>query len=148
MAWVNDNYIIDNNNGPDGDGGIDCYGVDQINVFKNSLVNTGESSIYTATPGCTHMAIWGNDIHNSNEWGIDVTLGASNVTIASNLVNGAHYATMVLWQVSNVTVQYNTMLNGNISGTAPCRSIVVDTVTGYTIDNTNDVDSGPLYCLR
>ena len=149
FAWIGDNYIIGRNNGPGGDGGIDCYGTDEITIYRNTLADTGKSSIYTGSPGCTNMSIWGNDIHNSNEFAVDITLGANHVYVGGNLIDRTALAAMVFWQADNVTVEYNSMLNGHaFPPSVPCKSIVVDTVPSISINNTNHVDSGPLYCFR
>jgi hypothetical protein len=144
-----DNYVVGEGNGPGGDGSIDCYNSTDVVVANNRIDHAGPSAIYTGPDGCQNYTVKDNYIYDAGEWGIDVTHGASHVVVDNNYIDGTYYAAMVLWQVNDVDVTNNVMLNGHTRGSdVPCATIVVDSSTQVDIDSSNTSDSSPLYCNR
>ncbi|MEM1089099.1 MAG: right-handed parallel beta-helix repeat-containing protein [Pseudomonadota bacterium] len=147
-VFVFDNDITGRNNGPGGDGGIDCYNSTNVSIFSNTSVNSGESAIYTAPNpmGCTGIAVWDNQVTGSNEWGIDL-VDANGAFVHANTVISSNFGAMVLWDSTNADVQWNTFTNNNGSGVGTCQGLNKKGNTSGLIF-ANNVGNPTLQCIR
>lgn len=124
--WINrsDNVLFTNNNvtgrnnGPGGDGGVDCYASSDVIIRNSTIVNAGESAVYTtlnADPNsfaCKNVVISDNTIRNSQEWGIDMR-GLDGALIRRNTVENCRFPAVSLWDSINTRVIDNAMNNNN-----------------------------------
>lgn len=124
--WMNrsDNILFENNtvtgrnNGPGGDGGVDCYASSDVIIRNNTVTNAGESAIYTTLNSepnsfaCKNAVISDNTIRNSQEWGID-TRGLDGALIRRNLIENCNFPAMSIWNAANSRVIDNVMNNNN-----------------------------------
>jgi len=147
---VEDNVITGRNNGPGGDGGIDCYGSANVVVRRNNLSQTGESAIYSTfgapgTTACRNISVTDNVITGSNEWGIDMR-GLDGAYISGNRVERSKFGAMSMWDIANTQVVGNQMFSNRTSGDRRmCQGI---NRTGYQLKNTytGNVGNGTILC--
>lgn len=156
--WINNsmgvtverNVVTGRNNGPGGDGGIDCYGSTDVIVRDNSIFNAGESAIYStyagnASQACRNIRITGNYVRGSNEWGIDMR-GLDGAYIANNRIENSRFGAMSMWEISNSLTENNAMFNNRTSGDRRmCQGI---NLNGYQINNIyrGSTGNGTLIC--
>jgi len=145
-ASIHDNIVVGRNNGPSGDGGIDCYQSTSVDIFNNNISNTGESSIYTSGSACPGIAIYNNAITNSNEWGIDM-VNINGATISGNVVTNSFFAGMVVWDGSNSEVSNNQFYDNNRGGYIPCQGIAKKGTQTGMIYKGNTGSPTPIECI-
>lgn len=124
--WINrsDNIVFESNsvtgrnNGPGGDGGVDCYASSDVIIRNNTVLNAGESAIYTTLNSepnsfaCKNVIITDNTINHSWEWGIDMR-GLDGALIRRNNIQNCRFPAMSIWDSANSQVLDNTMNNNN-----------------------------------
>lgn len=141
--WVNDSndvniqnaHITGRDNGPGGDGGIDCYGSSNVVINQSNITRSGESAIYTSDAGgsaCDGIKITNNIVQYSDEWGIDID-GANAALIDHNDVWYANWGGISLWDTSSSVIQNNNLVDNNQGGTSYCNGI---NIHGTNVGNT------------
>lgn len=130
----------------DGDGGITMYGSSEILIWSNSYTYAGNYLAASGNGPTNNVSAWDNTIAYANEWPFDVVSGAHDVLISSNTIYGAYHGAIVLWNVSNIEVAYNTMTGNNTGGHVVCQAINIQgTSSGLNIHN-NTANPAPVTC--